>query len=309
MATRIAIVGLGKIARDQHVPVLQGNAGFDLVATVDPRESLAGIDHYPQLNELLEVGPEVDAVAICTPPQTRAALARRALRHGCHVLLEKPPAVTPAEGRALVGLAQQQRVALFATWHSRFAAGVEATREWLRSRHAYEIRARWKEDVRVWHPGQRWIWEPGGFGVFDPGLNALSILTHLVPGPFSLSNALLVVPVNRKMPIAATMNIETPQTERMIVELDFLYLGTQHWTIQIQTDRGNLELSEGGAVMRVDTQPATGGGGIRFEYEAIYRRFAELIVARQTEVDLVPLELAAEALDRGQRQEAEPYLD
>ena len=39
----------------------------------------------------------------------------------------------------------------------------------------------WKEDVHHWHPGQRWIWEPGGFGVFDPGINALSVLTEILP--------------------------------------------------------------------------------------------------------------------------------
>ena len=39
----------------------------------------------------------------------------------------------------------------------------------------------WKEDVRHWHPGQQWIWEAGGFGVFDPGINALSIVTKIMP--------------------------------------------------------------------------------------------------------------------------------
>jgi D-galactose 1-dehydrogenase len=39
----------------------------------------------------------------------------------------------------------------------------------------------WREDVRVWHPGQDWIWQPGGLGVFDPGINALSIITHILP--------------------------------------------------------------------------------------------------------------------------------
>ena len=32
-----------------------------------------------------------------------------------------------------------------------------------------------------WHPGQEWIWQAGGFGVFDPGINALSIVTRILP--------------------------------------------------------------------------------------------------------------------------------
>ena len=70
---------------------------------------------------------------------------------------------------------------LFQTWHSRFAAGVDAAREFLRTRQLVSGKIIWKEDVHHWHPGQRWIWEPGGFGVFDPGINALSLLTEILP--------------------------------------------------------------------------------------------------------------------------------
>ena len=92
-------------------------------------------------------------------------------------MLEKPPGATLSEVQALVELAERQNVALFASWHSREAAAVESARHWLGSRHLRKVRVSWKEDVRVWHPGQTWIWKAGGFGVFDPGINALSILT------------------------------------------------------------------------------------------------------------------------------------
>jgi hypothetical protein len=70
---------------------------------------------------------------------------------------------------------------LFATWHSRFAPAVEPARQWLTPRRIRSVHINWKEDVRVWHPGQGWIFEPGGLGVFDPGINALSILTRILP--------------------------------------------------------------------------------------------------------------------------------
>jgi hypothetical protein len=54
----------------------------------------------------------------------------------------------------------------------------------------YTVRIEWREDVRVWHPGQTWIWEPGGFGVSDPGINALSVATRILPRPFFLTNAI-----------------------------------------------------------------------------------------------------------------------
>ena len=72
-----------------------------------------------------------------------------------------------------------------------------AAREWLRTRELRRGRITGKEDVHFWHPGQRWIFEPGGFGVFDPGINALSILTDILPREADLS-AIKTVPVARR---------------------------------------------------------------------------------------------------------------
>jgi predicted dehydrogenase len=51
-------------------------------------------------------GPEIDAVAICTPPQDHVDLALAALDHGKHVLIEKPMALTLAETDRLQARAQ-----------------------------------------------------------------------------------------------------------------------------------------------------------------------------------------------------------
>src|SRR5579862_5513997 len=123
---------------------------------------------------MLKAMPTIEAVALCTTPQVRSALSRSALLQGKHVLLEKPPGVTVSEVLDLIKLAERQGVSLFASWHSRHAPGVEPARTWLAGRTARRVTVTWKEDVRVWHPGQRWIWEAGGLGVFDPGINALS---------------------------------------------------------------------------------------------------------------------------------------
>ncbi len=116
-------------------------------------------------------------VSICTPPQAHFEAALTSLRAGKHVMLEKPPAATTRQIALLAEEAARRNLTLFQTWHSRFAAGVDAAREWLRTRKLVSGRIIWKEDVHHWHPGQKWIWEPGGFGVFDPGINALSVLT------------------------------------------------------------------------------------------------------------------------------------
>jgi L-arabinose 1- dehydrogenase len=128
---KIAIVGFGKIARDQHVPALAANPSFDLAAVASPNNRLDGKPSYPDLAALLQAERGVSAVSLCTTPQVRFEVARLALERDCHVLLEKPPGVTVSEVLALAAIARQRRLTLFASWHSRHAPAVEPAREWL----------------------------------------------------------------------------------------------------------------------------------------------------------------------------------
>ena len=94
---RVAVIGVGKIALDQHLPVIAANEGFQLVGVVSQRGArVEGVPTYHAAAELY-AAVEVDAVAICTPPHVRHAIAREALAAGKHVRLEKPPAATLAE--------------------------------------------------------------------------------------------------------------------------------------------------------------------------------------------------------------------
>src|SRR3569833_2335761 len=204
---RLAIAGFGKIARDQHVPAIAGTEGVTLVAIASRNASLPGLPHFATIEDLLRDGPEIDAVALCTPPQVRRQQAVAALQAGKHVMLEKPPGAAVTELDPLITLAKKNSLTLFATWHSRYAPAVEPARAWLASRRIKSVHINWKEDVRVWHPGQGWIWEPGGLGVFDPGINALSILTKILPKPVFVNAAELAFPANCQAPIAANLTL------------------------------------------------------------------------------------------------------
>ncbi len=83
----IALVGMGKIARDQHVPALRASKDFDLVGAASPNHRLEGVSNFRTIDALLDGLPELDAVALCTPPQLRYELARTALERGVHVFL------------------------------------------------------------------------------------------------------------------------------------------------------------------------------------------------------------------------------
>lgn len=304
---RIAVVGVGKIARDQHLPAIAGNPAFSLAATVSPHDAgVPGVPHLASLDDLIEQGPAVDAVALCTPPQVRYGLATAALKRGIHVFLEKPPGATLSEVVALRDRAEKVGCTLFAAWHSRFAAGVAPARAWLAERKIEKASIVWREDVRVWHPGQAWIWEPGGLGVFDPGINALSILTHIMPRAVYLKTAALSIPENRAAPIAADLNLCDTSGAAIHMDLDWRQTGPQSWDITVETDAGTLKLSHGGAVLSL---PSGTQHSDDLEYPGLYARFANLIRGGRSDVDIDPLRLVADAFLRGQRETVAAFHD
>ncbi|MBW8322893.1 MAG: Gfo/Idh/MocA family oxidoreductase [Arenimonas sp.] len=309
MADRIsiALVGIGKIARDQHIPSIAAGSDFDLKAAVSRHGKVEGIENHTDFDRFLEQRPQINAVSLCTPPEVRFDMARKAIAAGHDVLMEKPPATTLGEAEALADLARKAGVTLFATWHSRFALGVAPAKAWLANKQIRSISIVWKEDVRRWHPGQAWIWEPGGFGVFDPGINALSILTEIVPGRVLVEKASLSFPVNRKQPIAAEISMRTLGDAPVSAVFDWRQEGPQTWDITAETDQGTLRLSKGGAELFIDGVEKSAGPDR--EYAGIYERFAALIRARQSDVDFQPLRLVADAFLCGERLEVEAFED
>ena len=251
------------------------NADFELCAAVSRNQKIDGVANFIAISHLLESDINVDAVSLCVSPQVRFDMAYQVLRANKHVLLEKPPGISVVEGETLIELAQSQGVSLFATWHSRYAAAVEIAKNWLINKKITSVKIIWKEDVRYWHPGQTWIWKAGGMGVFDPGINALSILTHIMNVPFHLQRAELKFPENCETPIAASMNFIGQDGLEISAEFDWREEGIQHWDIYIETDEGEVHLAEGGNKMFIND--ALHFEAPEAEYANIYNRFANLL--------------------------------
>lgn len=303
----LAIVGIGKIVRDQHLPAIAGNDDYRLVAAASRLGRVEGIDNFGSVEEMLAAQPSIQAVALCMPPQYRYAAALQALEAGKHVLLEKPPGATLSEVGDLAAQAEARGLSLFASWHSRYAPAVEAAREFLAGTRIRSMRVAWKEDVRQWHPNQEWIWQPGGLGVFDPGINALSIVTRILPRPVFATAATLEFPENREAPIAASIAFTDATGLQLQAEFDWRQTGRQSWDIVALTEAGEMVLSEGGARLSVDGRVVHAER--EQEYPMLYRRFAELIRAGESDVDLAPLRHVADAFLLGRRQRVEAFHD
>ena len=302
--TRIAIAGVGKIARDQHIPHIAANPDFELVAAITRGGVDAGVPSFHSIPEMMAAGLGVEAIAICTPPISRMALLADAFAARLDVLMEKPPAATLTEAEHFTTMAEQAGGLLYQTWHSREAAAVEPARAWLQGKKILSVTVDWLEDVRVWHPGQGWVWDPG-IGVFDPGINALSVVSRILPGPLMVQSSQLDFPANKAAPIAARLSVTNSAGTPIAINFDWDQKGPQTWDIAIRTDAATLHLSHGASRMAVDGE--TVDVGDEAEYARLYRRFAELIAARRSDVDMAPFRLVADAFLLGQRTQVAAF--
>ncbi|MCT8331160.1 Gfo/Idh/MocA family protein [Albidovulum sediminis] len=295
---KVALIGIGKIAQDQHVPAIHSSPDWELAATVSRKGSVAGVPAFDDLDRFLKERPDVPVVSLCMPPLPRFDYARAALLAGRHVMLEKPPGATLAEVHELEALARDRGLSLYATWHSRMAHAVAPAKAWLADKTIARGHITWHEDVRKWHPGQDWVFEPGGMGVFDPGINALSILTEILPRPVHLRQARLEFPSNRQTPIAAQLEF----SGQITADFDWRQEGPQTWDITVETTEGTLALRTGGNVLEIDGRVVAGQSTIMGEYPALYARMAELVRTRSSDVDLSPMVHVSDALMLGRRE-------
>lgn len=111
---RIAIIGLGAVTRNIHLPAYASLAGrLKVVGGSDPdakaRTWAGGHGVTPVFTDPREMLEQTrpDLVAVCSPPDRHRAHVELALSAGCHVLCEKPLATTLADADAIILAAEQ----------------------------------------------------------------------------------------------------------------------------------------------------------------------------------------------------------
>lgn len=303
----IALVGVGKIARDRHLPALATHPDFSLEALVSLEDCEIDLPTFGSVEEMAKAMPEIQAVSICTPPDCRLDIVAQAVSASLHVMLEKPTAATVAKAMAIEAMAKGRSETIFASWHSRHAAGVEALRKWLEHQTVSNVEVTWKEDIRTWHPGQEWIFT-SGYGVFDPAINAFSILTEILEDDFFFATGEIVVPENRTAPIAADLRYRFPDREGGIrLELDFDHRAADpEWNILITCKSGETaRLENGGAKLILPSQAAQ--SPMVGEYPALYSKFAELISREASDFDLSPMIHVFDAMALSCRRKGEAF--
>ncbi|MCC7352508.1 MAG: Gfo/Idh/MocA family oxidoreductase [Anaerolineae bacterium] len=120
------LVGTGAIANKRVGPALVSAQNSRLVAVCDVVAEAARdfaqrfqVPAYTSFDELL-ANPDVNAIYLATPIFLHAPQAVQALRAGKHVLVEKPMALTVADGEEMVRVARETGKTLATAYYRRF---------------------------------------------------------------------------------------------------------------------------------------------------------------------------------------------
>lgn len=123
---RVGVTGCGRVATEMHLPALRQIKGVEVVAICDKDENKAketarhfgSISYCTNFSDMLE--KRLDVVHICTPPQTHGPLSIQALNAHCHVLVEKPLALSINEANAVIEACERNKVKLCVAHNSLF---------------------------------------------------------------------------------------------------------------------------------------------------------------------------------------------
>jgi UDP-N-acetyl-2-amino-2-deoxyglucuronate dehydrogenase len=128
------LIGAGAIST-QHLEALEAVPGARIAAIASASEERArtagerwGVPWTTDVDELLS-RDDVDAVAISTPSGLHPAQALAALRHGKHVLVEKPIALSNVDARAVADEARRRGLMAGTVSQRRFEPVVRAVRD------------------------------------------------------------------------------------------------------------------------------------------------------------------------------------
>jgi predicted dehydrogenase len=183
---RVGLVGYGLGGSTFHAPLISVTAGLELaaIATSDPGRVQAATSRYPRArivpsaDELFTMAPALDLIVVSTPHHTHAPIARGALAAGCHVVIDKPFAVTAAEARELAALAARHGRLAIPFQNRRWDADILTLQRLLRDGALGTVH-RFESRYERWRPTPKPRWTVEGAGERGEGL-LLDLMVHLV---------------------------------------------------------------------------------------------------------------------------------
>jgi UDP-N-acetyl-2-amino-2-deoxyglucuronate dehydrogenase len=162
---RFVICGVGHIGH-RHAALVARHAEAHLVALVDVRTELKAplaaefpdVPFFTSLKEYIAQGPTADVLIVATPNGLHASQAITGLRHGLHVVIEKPIALRTVDAEAILQTAQQANRLVFGVMQNRYSPPAA----WLKQVYEegllgqiflVQFNCFWNRDARYYLPG------------------------------------------------------------------------------------------------------------------------------------------------------------
>jgi predicted dehydrogenase len=190
---RIAIIGAGGVSAYHHVPAIRLDPRATLVAACDANRDLLekrkaewGVEITSTDPETICADPAVDAVVIATPNHTHRPIALTAIRHGKHVMCEKPLGLSAVEVREMYYAARDADVVNMAAFTYRFAPAMRYVKHLVASGALGEPRHFRSQRFLDW-PETSWGWRQyrrlaGAGDLFDMTIHRIDFAIDLL-GP------------------------------------------------------------------------------------------------------------------------------
>ncbi|MBI1387465.1 MAG: hypothetical protein GC154_03350 [bacterium] len=200
---RAAVVGCGAISHNCHLPGYAADKNCEIVAVADPNDknrksATSKFDigrAYASVEEMFEK-EELDCVSVASPNAFHAEHALLALKHGCHVLCEKPLCATKKNAQAIIKAVEKTKTIFMTAFTHRYFRGNEKVKKAV---EAGKIGKPYMIRVRFAHEGPIGGWamsnsfyqrnQAVGGALFDMGIHAIDLAAWLM-GPIVKVNAM-----------------------------------------------------------------------------------------------------------------------
>jgi predicted dehydrogenase len=254
---RVGVIGLGRAGR-VHLDAWRAVDGAEAVAVADvdaeacQAAQAAGVRAYADPEALL-AGEALDAVSVCTPPASHAAIATACLEHGVDVLCEKPLALGATEaGRMFATAARYGRRLVLAT-KFRHVAGVARARAFVADGALGEPLTFAIEFSSVVDMAQRWNADgevAGGGVVADNGTHAFDLVAHLFGRVARVHATQLKAARPLDVEDAATILVAAERGLVGRIELSWSFAGGPVPYLTIHGSQGSIDVGWDGAWLR-----------------------------------------------------------
>lgn len=191
---RYALIGCGRISPN-HFEAAKNN-GLDIVAISDivedrmqeKKENLKlsdDVKFFINYKQLLEQ-TKPDLVAVCTESGKHAQIALDCIDEGCHVIIEKPIAMSVSDADAIIAAAKGKNVVVCACHQNRFNKSIQKIREALEegrfgkllhgAAHIRWNRGKYYYDQATW----RGTWEQDGGALMNQCIHNIDLLRWMM---------------------------------------------------------------------------------------------------------------------------------